>query len=254
MTDVFFVIQNDNVFNTISNFISFNKSDISISARINSVAEIGEVCSFFIPDIAVIDHSTDYTKTVEIIKAFKDISDKIITVVLIPISDSSFMDSLSSQGADYFFQKPFKIGEFINVLSSVNKFSPNNDSEDRLLLTKPLHDITEVLVSMGFVSNHKGTAYIAEAVRIVSASNTQKSAIELYTTISSRYATTPAAVERSIRTAIEKTWTEGNLDKLEEMFGFTVSEEKGKPSNLQFIYRISEAMISAKIKEKSKGK
>ena len=248
MTDVFFVIKNDNVFNTISNFILFNKSDISISARVDSLQEIKEVCSFFIPDVAVIDYSANNDETIEIIKALKSVSENIITVVIIPMSDSFFMDSLSNAGADYFFQKPFKIGDFINVISSVSGISQSNESEEKLLLSKPLHDILGFLVSMGFVNSHKGTIYLSEAVRIVSSNNTQKTAIELYTVIASKYNTTPAAVERSIRTAIEKTWTEGNLDKLIELFGFTVSEEKGKPSNLQFIYRVAEEAISKKLK------
>jgi len=43
--------------------------------------------------------------------------------------------------------------------------------------------------------------------------------------------TTSSRVERAIRHAIEVAWSRGKLDTLDELFGYTVSNGKGKPTN-----------------------
>jgi two-component system response regulator (stage 0 sporulation protein A) len=50
-------------------------------------------------------------------------------------------------------------------------------------------------------------------------------------------------VERAIRHAIEVAWTRGRLDTLYEIFGYTVSNGKGKPTNSEFI-----ALVADKIR------
>lgn len=47
-------------------------------------------------------------------------------------------------------------------------------------------------------------------------------------------------VERSIRRAIEVTWTNGNTNAINKIFGYTVSVEKGKPTNSEFIALITD--------------
>ena len=54
-------------------------------------------------------------------------------------------------------------------------------------------------------------------------------------------------VERAIRHAIEVAWSRGKLDTLEALFGYTVSNGKGKPTNSEFI-----ALVADTIRLKSK--
>ncbi len=58
----------------------------------------------------------------------------------------------------------------------------------------------------------------------------------LYPTIAKKHQTTPSRVERAIRHAIEVAWSRGKMDTIDELFGYTVSTGKGKPTNLR-IYR-----------------
>ena len=46
-------------------------------------------------------------------------------------------------------------------------------------------------------------------------------------------------MERAIRHLIEVTWSRGDWDILNRYFGNTVSAEKGKPTNGEFIARMS---------------
>ena len=65
----------------------------------------------------------------------------------------------------------------------------------------------------------------------------------LYPTIAKMYQSTPSRVERAIRHAIEVAWNRGNTDTLNSLFGYTISNGKGKPTNSEFI-----ALIADKIR------
>ena len=60
----------------------------------------------------------------------------------------------------------------------------------------------------------------------------------LYPEVAKKYQTTPSRVERAIRHSIEVAWTKGNKEKIDEIFGYTVDETKGKPTNSEFIAMI----------------
>lgn len=64
----------------------------------------------------------------------------------------------------------------------------------------------------------------------------------LYPTIAKKYKTTSSSVERAIRHAIEVAWSRGKVELLEEMFGYTISAGKGKPTNSEFIALIADKL------------
>ena len=53
---------------------------------------------------------------------------------------------------------------------------------------------------------------------------------ELYPMIAKAYNTTPSRVERAIRHAIEVAWNRGKLETIDSLFGYTVHNGKGKPT------------------------
>ena len=72
---------------------------------------------------------------------------------------------------------------------------------------------------------------------------------EIYAKIAEENGTTASKVERNIRNLIEVTWINGNVNAINEIFGYTVSTKKGKPTNSEFI-----ALIADKIRLEYKGK
>ena len=58
---------------------------------------------------------------------------------------------------------------------------------------------------------------------------------QIYTAVAQETGHTPAAVERSMRTAIEFTWQHGSIDNIYRIFGNTTDPEKGKPTNACFV-------------------
>lgn len=115
------------------------------------------------------------------------------------------------------------------------KESPNN------ILDKT----TDIMHEIGIPPHLKGYDYIREAA-IISIADIEKLygvTKILYPTIAKKYNSTASRVERAIRHAIEVAWERGNQQAVEKIFGYTISANKGKPTNSEFI-----AMIADKIK------
>lgn len=107
-----------------------------------------------------------------------------------------------------------------------------------------LEYITKLMHEIGIKANLRGYYYIREAI-CISARDMEKIKYitkELYPNIAKKYSTTPSRVERAIRHAIEVTWLKGNIDVIDKIFGYTVSN-KERPTNSEFI-----AMIADKIR------
>lgn len=66
----------------------------------------------------------------------------------------------------------------------------------------------------------------------------------LYPYVAGQCGTTPQAVERAIRTAVESAWLQGSLEGISALFGLTVDADKGKPTNAEFL-----AMLAQHIRE-----
>ena len=106
-------------------------------------------------------------------------------------------------------------------------------------------DITKMLHELGIPAHIKGYQYLRDAI-LMSVSDTEMlGAItkRLYPNIAKKHQTTPSRVERAIRHAIEVAWSRGKVDTIEELFGYTVSDRKGKPTNSEFI-----ALLADKIR------
>lgn len=67
----------------------------------------------------------------------------------------------------------------------------------------------------------------------------------LYPLTARRHGITPAAVERSLRLAVESAWSRGRLDALERFFGQSVDPERGKPTNKEFLLRVAQVLADA---------
>ncbi|MFQ9768630.1 MAG: sporulation initiation factor Spo0A C-terminal domain-containing protein [Clostridia bacterium] len=57
-----------------------------------------------------------------------------------------------------------------------------------------------------------------------------------------KFHTTPSRVERAIRHAIEVAWGRGQQEVVENIFGYTISAAKGKPTNSEFIAMIADKL------------
>ena len=66
---------------------------------------------------------------------------------------------------------------------------------------------------------------------------------ELYPKVAQEHDSTTPKIERSIRHAIETTWNRSNVDTLYELFGYTISSSRGRPTNSEFIARLTDLVL-----------
>ncbi len=106
-------------------------------------------------------------------------------------------------------------------------------------------DVTNIIHDVGIPAHIKGYQYLRDAIIMSVEDMDMLNCITkvLYPTIAKKYQTTSSRVERAIRHAIEVAWSRGKLDTIDELFGYTVNNSKGKPTNSEFI-----ALIADKIR------
>ena len=106
-------------------------------------------------------------------------------------------------------------------------------------------DVTNMIHEIGVPAHIKGYHYLRDAIMMAVEDMNMLNSITkiLYPTIAKNHQTTPSRVERAIRHAIEVAWSRGKMDTIDELFGYTVSVGKGKPTNSEFI-----ALIADKIR------
>lgn len=106
-------------------------------------------------------------------------------------------------------------------------------------------DVTNMIHEIGVPAHIKGYQYLREAIMMSVNDIEMLNSITkiLYPTIAKKYQTTPSRVERAIRHAIEVAWSRGKMDTIDSLFGYTINNGKGKPTNSEFV-----ALIADKIR------
>lgn len=101
--------------------------------------------------------------------------------------------------------------------------------------------IAEVMLDMGVPAHLKGYHYLREAILLSVRDMDLVSSVTklLYPAIAKWFKTTNQKVERAIRNAIEVSWTRGNTDTFEKLFGYSVLQGKSRPTNSEYISRIA---------------
>ena len=151
-------------------------------------------------------------------------------------------------GASYYFLKPFDINamaeRIIRLSGWRNEISPVVVKDN--VVTDPELElmVTEIIHQIGVPAHIKGYHYLREAI-ILSVKNSEiiNSVTKLlYPIVAKNHGTTSSRVERAIRHAIEVAWDRGDIDVLNSYFGYTIQNDRGKPTNSEFIAMISDKL------------
>ena len=147
---------------------------------------------------------------------------------------------LSAYQIDQFILQPSGLETIINHIRNINidknvHVKDNNQDNINRRITKILH-------SVGIPAHIKGYHFIREAVEMVIENPTVIGQVTktLYPSIAKKFDSSPTKVERAIRHAIELGWTRGNQDIIDEIFGYTISAIKAKPTNSEFIAMVAD--------------
>ena len=168
---------------------------------------------------------------------------------------------------DYLMMKPFHLSQLVEKLNIINGLQEakkpneqtdavalNDDEKERLLKLELESEITSLLHEIGIPAHIKGYMYLRTAIleTYLNVDFLGQITKVLYPEIARKYSTTSSRVERAIRHAIEVAWNRGNIDAIDDIFGYTISASKAKPTNSEFIAMISDKLrLEHRLKNKN---
>ncbi|MFI3251510.1 MAG: sporulation transcription factor Spo0A [bacterium] len=171
-------------------------------------------------------------------------------IMLTAFNSESIMSKVSDLGADYFVIKPVELPTVLNIINEVVRpavskkgevISFNNQSAGYVDLDT---EITAILHEIGVPAHIKGYLYLRESISMVYNNIEILGSITkvLYPVIAKKYKTTSSRTERAIRHAIEVAWNRGNVDAISSIFSYTISYNKSKPTNSEFIAMLADKL------------
>ncbi len=176
-------------------------------------------------------------------------------IVVTAVGQERVAENAFELGAAYYMMKPFdnntllsrvKQTKMVNKtrLIETDRKSTYENKEEYTERNLEL-DVTNIIHEIGVPAHIKGYQYLRDAIMMSVNDGEMLNSITklLYPTIAKQHKTTPSRVERAIRHAIEVAWSRGKMDTIDELFGYTVSNGKGKPTNSEFV-----ALIADKIR------
>ena len=205
------------------------------------------------PDVLVLDLMLSKQDGISVLKAISGMDRKPATLATSGFITDYVAAAAANLGVQYMMLKPCdmpamveRMEEMIRGGESLRTSAPRRADKNSIesMVTNIIHEI-------GVPAHIKGYQYLRDSI-IMSVSDMEMlNSITkiLYPTIAKKHQTTPSRVERAIRHAIEVAWSRGKMDTIEELFGYTVSNGKGKPTNSEFI-----ALIADKIRLEYKNR
>ena len=183
-----------------------------------------------------------------------------LCVMLSAVGQDKVTRQAINLGAQYYVVKPFEIDVLIKRIRELKNYQnapiknnfiakerKNNyiEIENSGKLENNLEAlVTNIIHEVGVPAHIKGYQYLRDAIMMVVDNIEVINQItkQLYPEIAKKYKTTPSRVERDIRHSIEVAWGRGQLDVVENIFGYTISASKGKPTNSEFIAMIADKL------------
>lgn len=213
------------------------------------------------PDIALLDVIMPHLDGLGVLEKLQSaqLEKMPMCIMLSAVGQDKITQKAINLGAEYYVVKPFDINVLLKRMKELKHYQPNtrgnyisreikqyieiapenkkNEGNLEALVTNVIHEV-------GVPAHIKGYQYLREAIMMVVNDIDVINQItkQLYPDIAQKYGTTPSRVERAIRHAIEVAWGRGQTDTVENIFGYTVSAAKGKPTNSEFIAMIADKL------------
>ena len=243
-----------------------NQEDMVVVGRAKDGNEALDMVSSLMPDVLLLDVIMPHLDGIGVLEQMNMIklNKKPICIMLSAVGQDKVTQRAIELGAEYYVVKPFDIDLLITRIRELKNYKPssqnNNFISREIGISKPQYIdipnnssnkeeniealVTNVIHEVGVPAHIKGYQYLREAIIMVINDIDVINQITkcLYPQIANKFHTTPSRVERAIRHAIEVAWGRGEQKTVENIFGYTISAAKGKPTNSEFIAMISDKL------------
>ena len=262
------LIADDNKeFCSILNDYLLNQKDIVVTGIAKDGREALELIVERKPDLVILDIIMPHLDGLGVLEKLNtmDLENTPRIIILSAVGQDKITQQAITLGADYYTVKPFdmevftkRIREMFNSAPTIQESSAQSNrvsyptTSSYILTSEPKSktpvdletEITNIIHEIGVPAHIKGYMYLREAITMVVNDMELLSAVtkELYPSIAKKYNTTASRVERAIRHAIEVAWGRGQIEAINKLFGYTVHNDKGKPTNSEFIAIIADKL------------
>ena len=197
------------------------------------------------PDVLVLDLMLSKLDGITVLKRAREMDKPPAALVLTGFMTEYVAGMAASLGVQYFMTKPCEldaVAERIHEMTAID--GQLRQSAQRRQEVNIEAMVTSIIHEIGVPAHIKGYQYLREAIMMAVEDIESVSAITkvLYPSIAKKFKTTSSRVERAIRHAIEVAWDRGDIETLQNYFGYTVSGIKGKPTNSEFISMIADRL------------
>lgn len=248
---------------TLASYVN-SQNDMEVIGMARDGNEAIEIITNTTPDIVLLDvimphlDGLGVLENINIIKSEK----KPICIMLSAVGQDKITQKAVALGAEYYVVKPFDIEVLIKRIRDIKFFKPTQGNGNTIVAKEQKQQyielskdeskreenlealVTNVIHEVGVPAHIKGYQYLREAIMMVVNDIDVINQItkSLYPKIAYKFETTPSRVERAIRHAIEVAWGRGDQKIVENIFGYTISAAKGKPTNSEFIAMIADKL------------
>ena len=209
------------------------------------------------PDVVLVDLCLSKLDGIGVLRNCKHInfgSDTAPSFIIFSVfsNPNTFIEAANA-GAELCLMKPYNIGSLCEHIESIlrNRASGITVSANENQTPDIETQVTKIIHQIGVPAHIKGYQYLRSAILMtIKDSDIINSVTKvLYPTVAKQYQTTTSRVERAIRHAIEVAWDRGDVDTLNSYFGYTIQNNRGKPTNSEFIAMIADNLrLKYKIK------
>ena len=213
------------------------------------------------PDIALLDVIMPHLDGIGVLEKINEANMKKrpMCIMLSAVGQDKITQRALELGAEYYAIKPIDIEVLLGRIKDIKNFTPS-EIKKTYASTREIRGqfieiskkdqenlealVTNVIHEVGVPAHIKGYQYLREAIMMVvnNIDIINQITKQLYPDIAVKYHTTPSRVERAIRHAIEVAWGRGQSDTVDNIFGYTISAAKGKPTNSEFIAMIADKL------------
>ena len=201
------------------------------------------------PDIAIIDvwlSKLDGIGVLNNCQNLKFAPDKPPAFIVVSmVSKQSIFIEAANSGADLCLLKPYNVESLCRHINSLAQSRSGEDispAPEQEKAPDMEAQVTKIIHQIGVPAHIKGYQYLRTAILLtINDSDIINSVTKiLYPSVAKQYSTTTSRVERAIRHAIEVAWDRGDVDTLNSYFGYTIQNNRGKPTNSEFIAMIAD--------------
>lgn len=254
---------NNEFANTLSSFLE-KDSAIQIMGIANDGEEALKLIEEIQPDVVLLDVIMPHLDGLGVLERINamNLNNRPICIMLSAVGQDKITQRAIELGAQYYVVKPFDIQVLIKRIKELKNLGPVTPTRNNYVMKEQKQQyieipygetkneealealVTNVIHEVGVPAHIKGYQYLREAIMMVvnNIDIINQITKQLYPEIAQKYHTTPSRVERAIRHAIEVAWGRGEPATVENIFGYTVSASKGKPTNSEFIAMIADKL------------